>query len=665
MRKCLFAIGGMVLVAFLSGCGGGEGKQYPRFYGGDNDIAEFTFPASLNESLSGDVIGSISGDSIRLTVPHSVLLGSLVADYLTNSALVEVNGVVQSRGVTPNDFSSPAVYRVTADNGDVREYTVTVDRAPSPEKRIISYSINGVGGSIDENAGLIALELPPGTSAAELVANFSTAGRSVTVNDVMQMSGQTKNDFTRPISYRVTAYDGSTRDYTVSVRVLPAQWKEITYFAFWAAENPGLGSDRIGVISESDISVVLPYGADPGGLIASFTTSGRSVTVNGRAQESGITANDFSGPVTCLVTAEDGSVREYTVTAEIAKSDAKSITRYQLDGEPGAIDESARTIRIDMPGSKNLSNLISSFVTTGVLITVDGREQESGITANDFSRTVYYDATADDGSTQRYAVEARPSSELAGLWNFEYPSGGEYTVVGARPEQGIFGNAMFFDGRGDYVLVPDSGALTLANAGSIEVFTRMDSIREFAGLVHKGVDPNFNDESYTLQLWGNNGTLRLGVFNEKGQWAYVDSARRLVNGEWYHIVATWDAKGLAIYINGKLEGSAANTIGAVRDSAGGLVIGAQLADRPYNSAWGNLGYHGIIDRVALYARSISADEVEARYAVFEAAGGTALTAYLLSAPSRNTTTVLSSLLLVMALLILVSLYNRRRMRSAG
>ena len=46
------------------------------------------------------------------------------------------------------------------------------------------------------------------------------------------------------------------------------------------------------------------------------------------------------------------------------------------------------------------------------------------------------------------------------------------------------------------------------------------------------------------------------------------------NGEWYHIVATWNAEKLEIYVNGKLEGATANTIGGARQR-GGLVIGAQ------------------------------------------------------------------------------------------
>lgn len=666
MKRTLFIAGCALLVAGIAGCGGGGGggTQYPRFAGGDNEIIEFSFPAALNPSLPGDALGAISGDAISVTVPHSAPLTGLVADYVTNSATVEVNGVVQNRGVTSNDFSSSVVYRVTADNGDTRDYSVTVTRAPSPEKAILAYSINGVDGNIDQDAGAITLDLPAGADRTSLVAFFSAVGKSVSVDGAVQASGQTANDYSNPVVYTVAAYDGSTRSYTVTVRVLPAPWKEITSFGFPVGNNPGIGTDVQGVIGDSDISAVLPHGSDPTSLIASYSITGRSVHVNGVEQESGVTGNDFSTPLAYLVTAEDGGTREYTVTVSVAKSDAKSITSFRLDGEPGTIDETARGIRVDMPRGKDLGRLIADFVTTGVLVTVDGREQRSGVSANDFSRPVYYDVTADDGTTQRYTAEVRTSGDLAGLWNFEYPAPGEYTVVGARLEPGLFGNAMFFDGRGDYVLVPDSPGLTLAGAGTIEVFTQMLSIREYAGIVHKGVNPDFSDESYSLQLWGSDGTLRLGLFNKDGGWAYVDSARKLKNGEWYHIVATWNAEKLEIYVNGKLEGTTANTIGEVRDSAGGLVIGAQLADRPYSSRYGNLGYHGIIDRVVLYGRSLDSGEVAARYAVFESAGGPALTAYLLSAPTRNTTFVVAALMAVVALLVLVSVINRRRVRSA-
>lgn len=50
-----------------------------------------------------------------------------------------------------------------------------------------------------------------------LRATFTTTAESVTIGGVTQVSGATVNDFTGPVTYRLTATDGSTTDYTVLV----------------------------------------------------------------------------------------------------------------------------------------------------------------------------------------------------------------------------------------------------------------------------------------------------------------------------------------------------------------------------------------------------------------------------------------------------------------
>lgn len=92
--------------------------------------------------------------------------------------------------------------------------------------------------------------------------------------------------------------------------------KAITAFSFTAAANPQLGADLTGTINEADGTILLagPLEADDvAGLKASFMTTGKEVGVGGVAQESGVTANSFAGPLAYRVTAEDGSTRDYRV----------------------------------------------------------------------------------------------------------------------------------------------------------------------------------------------------------------------------------------------------------------------------------------------------------------------------------------------------------------
>ena len=68
----------------------------------------------------------------------------------------------------------------------------------------------------------IAVELPAGTEVKALVAEFRLSGGSASVAGVTQVSGVTANDFTSPVSYLVTAADGSQKVYVVTVTVKPS-----------------------------------------------------------------------------------------------------------------------------------------------------------------------------------------------------------------------------------------------------------------------------------------------------------------------------------------------------------------------------------------------------------------------------------------------------------
>ena len=86
-------------------------------------------------------------------------------------------------------------------------------------KAITSFSLAGVDGTINESAKTISVILPSDTEVKNLVATFTTTGASVRVGSTKQISGTSFNDFTNPIIYTVTAADGTTQDYVVTVNL--------------------------------------------------------------------------------------------------------------------------------------------------------------------------------------------------------------------------------------------------------------------------------------------------------------------------------------------------------------------------------------------------------------------------------------------------------------
>jgi hypothetical protein len=73
-----------------------------------------------------------------------------------------------------------------------------------------------------------------------------------------------------------------------------------------------------GVITGQNIAVTMPFGTDVTALIATFTTTGASVTVESVTQVSGTTSNNFANPVIYTVTAADSSTATYTLTVTVA-----------------------------------------------------------------------------------------------------------------------------------------------------------------------------------------------------------------------------------------------------------------------------------------------------------------------------------------------------------
>lgn len=185
------------------------------------------------------------------------------------------------------------------------------------------------------------------------------------------------------------------------------------------------------------------------------------------------------------------------------------------------------------------------------------------------------------------------------------------TITGATIVTGVSNEGIQFTNPNDHIYVDDAAPLDLTTTGTLEAWIYVISHNDFAGIIHKGEKSDFSDESYTLQFWNSDGTVRLGIF-QPGDYVLLDTVSKLNTEEWYHVVGTWNSTTLALYINGELDNETPNTMGAATPSNGGLVIGAQLTE-DYNPTYKRFVFNGIIDEPAIYTECLDESEIKARY----------------------------------------------------
>jgi hypothetical protein len=110
------------------------------------------------------------------------------------------------------DFSSPVTYTVTAQDSSKRTYTVSVSNAPSDVKTITQVEFNAAGTLVWSLPGSAFRFLAPyGADRTQLVPGITYIGASI------HPDVGAPQDFTAPVTYTVTAADGSTADYTIEV----------------------------------------------------------------------------------------------------------------------------------------------------------------------------------------------------------------------------------------------------------------------------------------------------------------------------------------------------------------------------------------------------------------------------------------------------------------
>ena len=186
--------------------------------------------------------------------------------------------------------------------------------------------------------------------------------------------------------------------------------KELLNFSILKSDNQGkVANDVEASIQGSVITLPLDKYDDLKSLIAVFEYNGKSITINGVEQESGVTSNDYSQPLVFTVEAEDGSKQQYTV--EIALKDTGVLSAFRFLKKNNAfltadVSSSIGEESIIPLVTFSQSELIPTFTTNAVKVLVDEVEQKSGMTKNDFSSPVVYQFIMRNWETFQYTVKA-------------------------------------------------------------------------------------------------------------------------------------------------------------------------------------------------------------------------------------------------------------------
>ncbi len=185
--------------------------------------AEDTPPRSAEKKFSqlalvGIINAKVSYDSTTFTYTLSVPVGVGVKS-LKLAYTISEKAQISPDPTVARDYTNPVLYTVTAEDGTTQVYTVKAEEQIPPkssEKQIIRFAFTSLNppiiAAIDESKRTITATVSASTNLSALAPTIA-----LSTNATVSPASGAAQDFTKPVSYTVTAEDGSSQVYTVSV----------------------------------------------------------------------------------------------------------------------------------------------------------------------------------------------------------------------------------------------------------------------------------------------------------------------------------------------------------------------------------------------------------------------------------------------------------------
>ena len=196
--------------------------------------------------------------------------------------------------------------------------------------------------------------------------------------------------------------------------------------------------------------------------------------------------------------------------------------------------------------------------------------------------------------------------DLVAYWPFDdgeaidaTGNGHDGKLVGPpRSVDGKFGKALEFNGKSDYIVVPNHPDLVLQSGVTYAAWFKPSETINPGNNVYRLLSKN--NDYFLMFNFGQVGHMAFLVREPGGDHTIYSTTQEWVEGTWYHVAAIFDGKEVKLFINGEMESHLAFN-GKGGDAGLDLWIGGD--DLP-------AFFPGIIDDVRVYKRGITDAEVK-------------------------------------------------------
>ena len=324
---------------------------------------------------------------------------------------------------------------VTAEDGTTTAvYTVVIHRAPSDKKALTGATLGDIAAVIDEDSHAVTFTVPSDTTDSklgEMILKFTCSPRATVklkdAEDNWPAAGLRSGlKLGVPATFVVTAENGDTQEYTVTVNREKSTEKAITEAVLTKTGGTSVKAD----ISEQNktITFTLPAGttdADVAAMTLKFTCSQyASIKLEGAETnwpaDGQLCGTKLNEAKTFVVTAENGGTQTYTVLIVRGKSAAKEITSAILLAKAGdttspatvKIDNAKKAIDFTLPAGSDTSKLgemilkltVSDYATVKKSGDTDNWPAAGKACGMELNKAATFTVTAENGSTQDYTV---------------------------------------------------------------------------------------------------------------------------------------------------------------------------------------------------------------------------------------------------------------------